>query len=203
MACLSNTTSRIQGFTLIEMIVVIAIVTIVGTSLSGIIRYFYRTNDYVLQEETAVANAREGLVASMSNLREASYGDDGSYPIGSAATSSVLFYSDLNGDGSVEKVQYYLSNTTLYRAITYSTSSPPVYTGQSAATSTIASYVVNATSSPIFQYYDDNGTLLTSPINIGSIASILTTLQIDVDTHRSPSTYTLLGSATLRNLRSP
>ena len=189
-----------SGFTLVETLVVIALTVLVGVALINMIQYFYRTNDYVLQEGSAVQSARQGLSTAIQDLREASYGDDGSYPIATAATSTVTFYADVNGDGDVEKVQYYLSGTTLYEAVTHSNGTPPSYVGQSAATSTVATYVRNSTSTPIFQYYDDTGALLSSPINISNIALITTNLQIDVDTKRSPSTYSLIGSVTLRNL---
>ena len=191
----------VRGFTLIEMLTVIAIFAIVGTALSSMIQYFYRSNDYVLQEQTAVASGRQGLTIAMDNLREASYGDDGSYPISSAATSSMTFYADTNGDGEVEKVNYYISKGTLYRGVVNSTGLPPSYTGQPQATSTLATYIVNSTSTPIFQYYDNTGALLASPIDVSAIASVVTTLKVDVDPNRSPTTYTLIGSATLRNLR--
>ena len=191
-----------RGFTLIEMLTVIAILAIVGTALSSMIQYFYRSNDYVLQEQTAVASGRQGLTIAMDNLREASYGDDGSYLIGSAATSTITFYADTNGDGEVEKVNYYISRGTLYRGVVNSVGVPPSYTGQPQATSTLATYIVNSTSTPIFQYYDNTGALLISPINVSAIASIVTTLKVDVDPNRSPTTYTLIGSATLRNVSS-
>ena len=192
--------SKIQGFSLIETIVVIAITVVVGIALLNMIQYFYKTNDYVLQEGTAVQSARQGLATSVQELREASYGDDGSYPIASAATSSITFYADINGDGNVEKIQYYLSGTTMYAGVTHSGGSPLSYVGQPTSTTTIATYVRNTGSTPIFQYYDDTGALLTYPISVANIALITTDLQIDVDPTRSPSTYSLIGSATLRNL---
>ena len=190
----------VRAFTLMETVIVIALTVIVGGALMNMIQYFYRTNDYVLQEGGAVQSARQGLATAIQDLREASYGDDGSYPIASAATSSVAFYADVNGDGNVDKILYYLSGTTLYEGVTHSAGSPPSYTGQSTSTTTVATYIRNGTSTPIFQYYDSSNNLLTSPINIASIALITTDLQIDVDTHRTPVTYTLIGSATLRNL---
>jgi Tfp pilus assembly protein PilV len=189
-----------KGFTLIETFIVIALTVLVVGALSQMIHYFYVNNDYVLQEGGAVQSASQGLSTAIRALREASYGDDGSYPLASAATSSVTFYADVYGTGDVEEVQDYLSGTTLYQAVTYATGSPPTYVGQPASTSTIATYVRNSTSTPIFQYYDDTGTLLTQPVNVANIASIMTTLQIDVDPNRSPSVYLLIGSATLRNL---
>jgi type II secretory pathway pseudopilin PulG len=189
-----------KAFTLIETVVVIGLLVLVGGALTSMIQYFYRTNDYVLQEGTAVQSARLGLSNAMEDLREASYGDDGSYPIATAGTSTITFYADVNGDGDVEKVQYYLLNGTLYDAVTHSAGTPPSYTGQPTSTTTLATYIQNNASSPIFQYADDTGTILSSPINVSAIASVSTDLKIDVDPSRAPGTYTLLGSATLRNL---
>jgi type II secretory pathway pseudopilin PulG len=189
-----------RAFTLIETVMVVALTVIVGGALSSMIQYFYRTNDYVLQEGTAVQSARQGLSTAVQNLREASYGDDGSYPIASAATSTITFYADVNGDGHVDKVRYYLSGTTLYRGVTYSAGNPPSYAGQSEGTTTIATYVRNAGTTAIFQYYDNTGALLSAPVNVANVNSITTTLQIDVDPNRSPSTYSLIETATLRNL---
>jgi type II secretory pathway pseudopilin PulG len=177
--------TTMRAFTLVETVVVIGILVIVGVALSSTIVYFYKTNTYVIEEGNAVQSAQNGLIDSMKDLREASYGDDGSYPIASVATSSITYYADINGDGSDEMITYYLSGGTLFRNVTHSTGNPPTYIGQTPATTTIATYIVNGTSTPIFQYYDDSGNLLSAPIN----------------PFRSPAVYTLTGSATLRNLR--
>ncbi len=195
---LSNVPKR--GFTLLETLVVIAIVSIVTLILGFMIQYIYRGNDYVLQEGTAVENAQIGLTNAIQDLREASYGDDGSYPIANIGTSSVTFYADYNNTGDVEMLQYYLLGNTLYRSITTATGTPPSYAGQPAATTTIATYVQNSPSTPIFQYYNASDTAVTSSSSIYSITTITTTLDIDVNPTRAPSAYTLTGSATLRNL---
>ncbi len=190
-----------RGFTLLETVMVVFLIGLVGSALSGMIQYFYRTNDYVLQQQTAVQNARQGLNTAMQELREASYGDDGSYPIANAATSTITFYADLNNSGDVEEITFYLLNGTLYRGVTRATGNPPSYAGQPQSTSTIATYIVQSGgTAPIFQYYDANGNLLTYPITLSNIASVTTTINVDVDVNRTPGTYTLLGSATLRNL---
>ncbi len=190
----------VRGFTLLETVVVVTLIALVGGALSSAIQYFYRTNNYVLQEGTAVQSARVGLATAVQNLREASYGDDGSYPIANAATSTITFYADVNGDGRADMVRYYLASTTLYRDVTYSSGNPPSYVGQTPLTVTVATYLQNNSSTPIFQYYDNTGTLLVAPINVSSVASVTTNLLIDVDTKRSPSAYSLSGSASLRNL---
>lgn len=190
-----------RGFTLAETIVVVAIVSVVGVALTSLIAYFYKSNSYIFQQTGAIDSAHRGLEYSFKNLREASYGDDGAYPVESAATSSIVFYSDVDNDGPVERVKIYLLNGTFYRVVTNSAGSPPSYVGQSSATTTIATSVVNATSTPIFRYYGQTGAELSAPADTSKVASVSTELRVDLNPARAPDIFTLKASATLRNLR--
>ncbi len=191
-----------NGFTLLETIVVIGLTAVVGLAIGNMILFTYQTNAYLYQQSAATDNARRGLDPALQNLREATYGADGSYPLGSAATSSVTFYSDVDVDGSVEKIRYYLSGTTFYRGVTNPTGSPPSYAGQAEATSTIAQYVKNfSANAKVFRYYDSSGTELVAPVDVADVRSVSISVMVDVDPNRTPTTYSLTGSATFRNLR--
>lgn len=191
-----------RGFTLVEMLVVIFITGVVGIALNSLIATFYKDNGYLLQETEAIDSAHRGLNTSFIDLREASYGDDGAYPILSAGTSSITFFSDIDGDGSVEKIRLYLLNGSLYRGVTDSTSSPPTYVGQIEATTTIATYVRNSSTTPVFRFYDDNGAeLSSSTIPIALIRTISTAVMVDLNPLRAPDILILQETATLRNLR--
>jgi hypothetical protein len=191
-----------RGFSLAETIVVIALTALVGGALLSAIRYFYINNAYVFEAATSVDQARRGVATMLHNVREASYADDGNYPIGSAATSSITFYSDVDSDGGIERVKIWSVGTTLYKVVTNAGGNPPTYAGQASATSTIASYLRNATSTPIFTYYDSTGAQLatTSP-DISQIVGIRARVDIDLNPNRAPQIFTLTGSATLRNLK--
>lgn len=192
--------STSRAFTLIETLVVVAIVALVGVGMQYAIQYFYRANNYVLQSTVAVNNARLGVSTVASNLREATYGDDGSYPIATAATSTIMFYGDIDKDGGVERVTASLIGTTLYRVVTNAGGSPPSYLGQTPATTTVVSYVKNGTSTPVFRYYDSTGTELTGTVNVSQVRSVSVTLMTDVNPLRAPEIYTLTQTASLRNL---
>lgn len=199
----SNSRAPRRGFTIIEMLVVIAITAAVGGALTGMIQYFYQSNAYLLEQTDALDNARRAMLDAVQTLREASYGDDGSYPVAAAATSTVTFYADVNNTGSVEKVRYYLSNGTLYRGVTNSAGTPPVYTGQAEATTTVAAYVRNASSTPLFTYYDHTGAVLSSTSTpISQISAVTISVWIDLNPNRAPNVFNLSETATLRNLRS-
>lgn len=193
---------NMRGFTLVEMLVVIFITGIVGIAINSMVVNFYKTNAYLLEETKAIDSAHRGLSTSFIDLREASYGDDGSYPIRSVSTSSITFFSDVDNDGVVEKIRLYLLNGSFYRGVTESTSTPPTYVGQPELTTTIANYVRNSTTTPIFRFYDVNGTLISSStVPIASIASISTSLMVDLNPLRAPDILILQETATLRNIR--
>ena len=190
-----------RAFTLIETIVVVAVTALVMVTLGMMIQYFYRTNEYTLEQSIASGQARQGVESAMTYLREASYGSDGSYPIASAATSTVVFYANVNSSPAIERITYELVGNTLYQAVAEPNGNPPSYANATSATTTIATSVVNGTSTPVFSYYDAAGALLPTPVNIAQVASVKTTLVIDVNVNRAPVAFTLSAAATLRNLK--
>ncbi|HYF29432.1 MAG TPA: type II secretion system protein [Candidatus Paceibacterota bacterium] len=187
-----------RGFTLVETMVVVAIVVTAGVALMGSIQYFYRSNAYILEQTAALESARRGHAFTLQNIREASYGDDGSYLITDAQSNTITFYADIDKDGGIERIRAYLSNGTLYRGITNSTGNPATYTGQPETIETIAVAVRNTT--PIFRYYGADGLELTSPIDLAEIVSVGVRLDVDLNPTRAPNVFTLSGTATMRNL---
>ena len=190
---------RSKAFTLIETIVVVALTAFILLTLTAIIRYFYVTNAYVLEQSQAVNSARRSIQSALSDLRGASYGADGSYPIAAAATSTATFYANIDSDAAIEKVRYYLSDSTLYRGVTDPAGSPPSYAGQPEKVTLVVDNIRNGTT-PLFTYYDSTGAELAAPINLSKIASVRTMVLTDVNPNRAPNVYTLTGSATLRNI---
>jgi len=198
---LKHPASSIQGFTLVETIVVASVTALVFVTLGTLISYFYKTNAYAIEQSTAVLQARRGVEDAMLYLREASYGSDGAYPIKSAATSSIVFYANTNDDPVIEQVSYSLINKTFYRTVATPTGNPLTYAGAPIATSTISIPVVNGTSTPMFRYFNSAGNELSPPIDVSKISSVRTTVVVDVNVNRSPVAFTLSGGATLRNLK--
>lgn len=188
------------GFTLIETLVAVALTSVVIVALGVLIQYFYKTNGYALEQVQAVNSARQSIENAMRDLREASYGADGAYPISSAATSSITFYANIDTDLPVERVRYFLSGTTLYRGATDPAGSPPSYASQPETMTLVVDNIRNTDATPLFTYYDASGAVLTAPINVAEIASIRIEVLTDVNPERAPNVYTMDGAATLRNL---
>lgn len=194
---------RRNGFTLVETLVVVALTAVVMITLASLIVYFYRTNAYLLEQSQAVNSARESINHTVEDLREASYGADGSYPIASAATSSATFYARIGSGTVVGKVRYFLSDNFLYRGVTAPAGAPPSYAGQPEETTLVIDNIRNDATTPVFTYYDSEGEQLSEPINIAHISSIRVTILTDVNPDRAPNVYALTGAATLRNLYLP
>jgi len=101
-----------KSFTLIETLVVIAIFTLIMGALAGSIVMLYRTYGYTWEQSIAIDEARRGIEIMVKEIRGASTGDDGSYPIEKAGDKEFIFYSDIDGDGKVEKVRYFLGTVS-------------------------------------------------------------------------------------------
>jgi len=173
------------------MVVVIAITSILMVALGSLLVFFYKTNAYVYQQASATLQARRGIDDTLRHVREASYGSDGSYPVLTAATSTLAFTANTNSDDTIEQVTYRLTLENLSRTVE----------GASTATTLLSTSVVNGTSTPIFRYYDKTGAELGAPVDTSKIFAVTMTLKIRVLTGRDPSTFTLSGRATLRNSR--
>ena len=103
-----------------------------------------------------------------------------------------------------DEVTYAYSSTTLYRSVIKASGTPPVYTG-AAATSSLLTDVRNSTSTPVFQYFDQNYTGTSSPlsvpVNIPSIRLIKISLMLDVLLNQAPAVRTYTTQVSLRNLK--
>lgn len=190
-----------RGFTLIEIVVTISITSVVIVALGSLIQYFYKTNAYVLEGAQAAESARRSIENAMADLREASYGADGSYPLAAAATSTVTFFANIDSDLAIEKVRYYLSGTTFYRGTTKAVGNPPSYAGQPEVATLVVNNIRNGTST-LFYYFDSAGNQLSDPVNVAKVTSVKAHVETDVNPNRAPEIFTLTGNATLRNVRS-
>jgi prepilin-type N-terminal cleavage/methylation domain-containing protein len=193
-----------RGFTLIEMIVVIALCTIVSGALMSGIAAFYRFNGYAVAQAYQIAHAREGTERMIRDLREMTYADDGTFPLVVMEDNEVGFYSDIDRDDSVEYVEYLLASTTLELNIYAATGSPPVYSTTTPESSVVLSeYIQNSIQAiPMFRYYDENGDPATPTSTVTDIRYVEVSVIVNIDPVRDPGQFMLRSSASLRNLKS-
>jgi hypothetical protein len=192
-----------RGLTFVEMLITVACFAIVMVAVTESILFFYRANTSSIEQAYQIESARRGINVLMGDLREATHADDGSYPLSSIASSSIVFYVDTDHDASVERIRYVLEGEKLFRVVTDAVGTPATYTGPS-ATSTMSDYVRNVEQGrQLFRYYGKNGGEITDFAGgIANVRSVTISLVVNVVPIRAPGDFTLQSSATFRNLRS-
>ncbi len=191
-----------NGFTIIEVLVVLAIFVVILGALVGSLRYFYRSNTTAIEQSFAVQSARRGIENIATDIREATYSDEGSYPVISMATSSFSFYSDIDSDIFIEKVRYFLDGTDVKRGVIDSSGDPRTYDDNNEVVSIISENVRNASeSTDIFTYYDTNGSVITSTASTTNVRFVDINIIVNTTPARGLNNFTLNTSATLRNVR--
>jgi prepilin-type N-terminal cleavage/methylation domain-containing protein len=190
-----------KGFSFMEVVVVIAIFTVILGALVSSITFFYKSNRHAIEQTFAIGSARRGIELMVRDLREATYSDEGSYPVISITDNSVTFYSDVDTDSNIEKVRYFLDSGDLKKGVIHASGDPLAYTGTEAI-SIISDNVQNEIeNTPIFLYYDTNGDAVTNTASTTDVAFVKVNLIINTNPTQSPNDFTLRSSATLRNVR--
>ena len=194
--------SKKVGMTMIEMLVTLSVFIVVMLAITFSLVSFYRYNAYGIEQATAIDSARRGIEPTINHIREATYSDEGSYPIVSASQNSFLFYSDIDRDNSIEKVRLFLDSGTFKKGITESIGDPPVYDGQPEEIFILSENVRNVDQGVnIFKYYDKTGAEILDTSNVSGITFVKMSVIVNVNPARNPIEFTLNASATLRNLK--
>jgi len=97
-----------KGFTLVETLVAIIVFSLALGVVTSFIILGYRNQGYAWQQALAINEARRGIETMIREIREAKTGQDGSYPIEKAEDKEFIFYSDIDKDGDIERVRYFL-----------------------------------------------------------------------------------------------
>lgn len=193
--------TAIRGFTLVEMIVVLGIFTVTMLTITSTIYYFYRSNAYSVEQSSAIISGRRGIEYLVRDLREATYAEDGAYPIVSIDDYEISFYADVDGTSDVEKVRYFIDGDLLKKGVIKASGNPLAYTG-SETTTTVSQYVRSIVKGvPMFTYKDKDGVAVTNFSNIQDVRFVSASIIVNVNPNRLPEEFVLKGSAALRNLR--
>ena len=190
-----------RGFSLIEMMVLLFVLVIIIIAIVSALRYTYRGQRFAFEQADATRSARTGIEQAVRDLREASYADNGAYPIVRLATSSVEFYSDYDNDNKIEKIKYFLDGDTFQKSIVESSGDPPEYATSTEVISPISDHVRNsAVDIPLFTYYDRAGDELVDLSDIDDVAFVVVRIIVNLHPERAPDDFELRSSAALRNI---
>ena len=191
-----------RGLTLIEMIVTTSILIIISAAVMGSIMMLYKGNRFAMEQAIAVESARRGVEQMVRDVREASYSDGGAYPVVAIGSTTVAIYTDLDRDSDVELVRFYLEGTSFKKRVTNPSGTPAVYNEANGAVQILSENVRNEEqSTPIFEFYDSDGVILTSYSSVTPVSFVKVSLVVNVNPETLPNEYVLRSSATIRNLK--
>lgn len=189
------------GFTLVETLVVLGIVTIIATAIGVFQSGVFKNERIARTRILAMEDARLALRRFTEEARNISPSSTGAYPILTADTHAFTFYADIDNDNLKERFRYYVDNGFIKKAVLKPTGSPPVYSGSEKVT-IVARFAV-ASPQPIFTYYDTNDTVLLHPLSVADVRSVKMYIATEVLSSNAVSTTTvnMETRATLRNLK--
>ena len=196
--------SRAAGMTLIEVTLSIGIFAIVLVAISAFQVSVFQNKTSAQNGIISAQDAENILKVMAKELRSARQGADGSYAVISTGTSSVSFFSDANGDGTVDEITYFATSSTLKRSVISPTGSPASYDMAQQKTNILINTLA-ATTTPIFTYFDGTYTgtssPLAQPVSPNAVRLVRISVTIDADPKRSPLPITYTSQTTLRNLK--
>jgi hypothetical protein len=191
-----------RGITLLETLVVVSIVVLIMIAFSYFQSDVFKLNKVITAGLNIEQNSNKILKPFIVEVRSARVSQSGSFPISVASTSTFEFYSDIDDDGIVERIRYFLEDNKLQKGITTPSGNSTNYNPNDEEIKIVAEGIIN-NNIPLFEYFGVNSTStsLEYPISPSEITMVKVTLMIDENTEAPPGPSIVNAHAMLRNLR--
>jgi type II secretory pathway pseudopilin PulG len=198
---------KTKGMTLVETLVAVMIFILGIGGFTMLASKSWRMNSFVIESGNATSKATRALTATIKSLRKIKQADDGSYPIKEVGPNSLTVYLDDDNDKITERVHYYYesSTQTFKKGVTKPSSNPVTYQSSDQTVTVVTNYVVNTTSQPVFQYYNNNypadttNNPLVNPVP-ANIRLVKLRLWVNIKPLTAPENINLESFAEFRNL---
>ncbi|MBI4160260.1 prepilin-type N-terminal cleavage/methylation domain-containing protein [Candidatus Wolfebacteria bacterium] len=192
-----------KGVTMIELLIALGIATIAASVVGYFTHFILTSGTYFTQTIKAQQEVQDLFRAITPEIRGMGPSALGGYPIASATSSSITFYSDIDKDGSFEQIRYFVSGAALKKGVIVPTGNPAVYNPASEA---IGEMVHNmaATGTPVFSYYNSAYSGSEAPLNLPIDIPAVRVIKISILTQEAGQATPLSFGIELtpRNLRS-
>lgn len=192
-----------RGLTTYEVVVSIAISSIIVLALMRFLTTGFSVLRSTFSQSQAVETARLQLKRLTTSLRQARQADTGAFAIAEALPQRLVYYSDIDGDGTTERLRYELVGTNLERGLIEPTGTPVSYPVAQEQETVVAIGVRNGAAA-VFRYFGANypaDVNPLSPVDESDIRYIEYTLLIDADVTDSVQQISLTSQVQVRNLK--
>lgn len=191
-----------RGLSLIEVIVAISIFTLIIGSVVNVFLFSFRSKDIVFEQLVTQQQGRKVLQDFVNEIRGSNYSSVGAYPLDTADTTQIVFYTNIDSDTLVERIRYFLTTSTIKKGVIKPTGSPLSYVSGNEVVTTMVESIANTTT---FYYYDENYTSTSSPmiqpVSVSQVRLVEMRLTLERNPDRSPVPFSVQTKAELRNLK--
>ncbi len=197
-----------KGFTMIEVIVVMAIFVLLIFGVSAILNSIFVNSSQELMSMNNIDQARMVSSIFVNEIRNSIMGNNGAYPINYVGDSQIIFYSNFKNSNPavVNRIRYFISNNNLYKGVVVPTGSPLTYNLSSESVRLVQSDLRNE-NIPLFYYYNGEydgkeDAQLLQPVNINQVRFVKINLVVLNQTKRdSSATFNVSAGATIRSVK--
>lgn len=194
-----------QGFTLIEVLVASAILVILAFGFLAMQYIIGQNQVSVWRDYLSIESANSILSNIAKELRDARQSSTGTYLLEIADDDEIVFYSDIDYDGDIERVHYVLSGNVLTKGIVEPTGEPVSYPLESEKTRIITDIVRNEDNKIFFYFNSDwpQDTInnpLTQDTRISDTVQMKIYIKTNPKGNNSKQDYILETEVRLRNI---
>lgn len=195
----------LRGVSLVELVMAIALLSIVMTGMSLFFVRVWQTQSFTLRVGQVSLAASKGVESVIDLIRNARTGADGSFPVVTATETEFSFFADRDQDGTIERIHLFYDAGSTPKQLKYgirnpTSGTPPTYSSGDESVSTLATFVVNTSSEPIFTYYDRDNILLSASPTVSDIRMVNVSIRVNSDPSSGFDAIEFSSFGSLRNL---
>lgn len=189
-----------RGFTILEVVVALAIFALVSGSIVEVYLRSIRQNNSLSGQLSGESEARTLVQNFVNEVRGAQYSSLGTYPLSKASDNEVDFYTNLDGDPAVEQVRYFFVGNILKKGVLKPSGNPLTYVPGNEVVTEVLHYVT--TTAPIFTYYNSGNAnqALGQPVALGQVRVVGIYIRIDKNPNVGPVAFSTQTKTEIRSL---
>lgn len=142
-----------KGFTLIEVLVAVVILSLLGGALLSLQHIIGKNQTMVLKNYRSIDEANRHVAVFIREVRGARSGENAAYALDTVNDNEIVFYSDIDFNGEVEKVRYAVDSSRLIKGVIKPIGYPAIYPADQEEI-VILTYNVRNQDEPAFTYYN-------------------------------------------------